>query len=161
MNRQQKETVIKDINSQFNGAKASFLVAYKGLSVAQLHDLRKQLHKVEGAFKVSKARLMKIAAKDIAGMDEYKNLFKNQIGLVFVKNEVPSVAKTIVEFEKNNEQFSIISGFFESKVMAKAEIETIASLPSRDVLLAILAGTIQAPIACLARALNKIAEKKA
>ncbi len=159
MNRQQKESVIKNINDQLKTANASFLVGYKGLSVAQIQSLKAQLRNVDGVFKVTKARLMKLAAHDLSGIDGFKDEFKNQVGLVFVKKDVPSVAKVLVDFSTSNEQLDIVSGFFESKSMSKEQIKYLASLPSREVLLAILAGTLQAPIASLARLLNVVAKK--
>ncbi len=160
MNRQQKETVVKKISDQLKAAKASFLVNYKGLTVAQLQGFRGQLRETGGCFKVSKARLMKRATDGINGMAAFSDAFKDQVGFVFAEGEIPAVAKAMVEFRKKNEQFGIISGFTESRIMELVEIETLASLPSRDVLFAILAGTIQAPIAALARVLNKIAGKE-
>ena len=159
MNRHQKESVVRDINDQLKSANASFLIGYKGLSVAQVQDLRSRLRNVSGVFKVSKARLMKIAAKDLSGIDDFKNQFKDQVGLVFVKKDVPSVAKVLVDYSTINENLNIVAGFFESKAMSKDQIKYLASLPSREVLLAILAGTLQAPIASLARTLELIAKK--
>ncbi|MBD3273237.1 50S ribosomal protein L10 [Candidatus Dependentiae bacterium] len=156
MNRQQKEAVVKNINEQLKESNASFLIDYKGLSVAQLEDLRGDLRQVDGSFKVTKARLMKIAAQNIEGIDSFKEDFKDQVGLVFVKGEVPSVAKKLVEFSKENEQLDIVSGFFESKTISKEQISYLASIPSREVLLAQLAGTIQAPISTFARLLNQM-----
>ena len=156
MNRQQKEAIVQSFNSQLNEAKASFLVGYKGLTVAQLHDLRGQLRKVDGTFRVTKARLMKIAAQDIDGIDGFKDAFKDQVGLVFVNGEVPAVAKTLVKFAKGNEKLDIVSGFFESKTMTKDQVGYLASLPSKDVLLAQLAGTLQAPVRNFAVLLNQM-----
>lgn len=156
MNRQQKEAVVKEINEQLKESNASFLIGYKGLSVAQLQALRGQLRQVDGIFKVTKARLMRIAAKDVEGANGLAVNFKDQVGLVFAKGEVPSVAKELVNFSKDNENLSIVSGFFESKAMTKDQIGYLASLPSREVLLAQLAGTIQAPISNLVRLLNQM-----
>jgi large subunit ribosomal protein L10 len=156
MNRQQKEAVVKEINEQIKESGASFFVGYQGLPVSQLQGLRGQLRQVDGVFKVAKARLMKLAAKDVEGIDAFTADFNDQVGLVFAKGEVPSVAKELVKFSKDNGQLSIISGFFESKAMSFDQIDYLASLPSRDVLLGRLAGTLQAPAGNLARLLNQM-----
>lgn len=156
MNRQQKEAVVKEINEQIKESNASFLIGYKGLSVSQLQNLRGHLRHVDGVFKVAKARLMKLAAKDIDGIDGFIDKFKDQVGLVFAKGEVPSVAKELVKFSKDNGQLNIVSGFFESKIMDSGQIDYLASLPSKDVLLGQLARTLQAPVGNLARLLNQM-----
>ena len=156
MNRQQKEAVVKEINGQLKESSASFLIGYRGLSVAQLQALRGQLRQVDGVFRVTKARLMKIAAQGVDGIDGFKDDFKDQVALVFAKGEVPSVAKELVGFSKKNEQLNIVSGFFESKTMTREQINYLASLPSREVLLAQLAGTLQAPVGNFVRLLDQM-----
>ncbi len=154
MNRQQKEAAVTDFRSLFSGAKAAFLVGYKGLTVSQMQALRRDLRSVDSLLKITKARLMKIAAKDVEGIDGFVDQFKDQVGLVFSNNEVPPTAKKLVEFTKNGVPLTILAGFFESKVLSGNEIDFLASLPAKDVLLAQVVGTIQAPISGLARLLN-------
>jgi large subunit ribosomal protein L10 len=159
MNRQQKEAVVQAFRENLTGTKAAFLVGYRGLSVSQMQALRTDLREVGGLLKITKARLMNIAAQDIEGMDEFRGGFRDQVGLVFVKEEVPSVAKVLVEFSKENDALNVISAFFESRVLTKQRIKNLASLPSRDILLSMLVGTLQAPISGLARVLNQIVLK--
>jgi len=156
MNRQQKEAVVDDFKSLFTESKAAFLVNYKGLTVSQMQILRRNLRENGSALRVTKARLMKIAANDIDGIDEFKENFKDQVGLVFVKNEVPAVAKQLVEFSKKDSALKVVSGFFEYKVLTKDEIDFLASIPPRDVLLAQLVGTLQSPISGLVRLLSAL-----
>ncbi len=85
MNRQQKAVVVKDLKDKFLESKAAFLVGFKGLSVSQIEDLRNDLRECGGLFKVTKARLMKIATNDVDGIDSFANEFKDQVGLIFVK----------------------------------------------------------------------------
>lgn len=154
MNRQQKEVVISDFKNLFSDSNATFLVDYKGMTVSQMQDLRRNLREVDGLMKVTKARLMKLATQEVQGVDGFKDLLHDQIALVFAKNEVPPTAKKLIEFAKNGVPIEIVSGFFESKVLSKDEIKFLANLPSREVLLGLLAGTLQAPISGLARLLN-------
>jgi large subunit ribosomal protein L10 len=156
MNRQQKESVVSDFKDMLSSANATFLVCYRGLKVKDMSDLRRSLRDNGGKLKVTKARLMKRAAEGIEGVDTFKEDFKDQIGLVFAMEEAPPVAKALVDFSKDNEALKVISGFFESKMLTSDEVKFFASIPSREVLLAQLAGTLQAPIAGLARQLNML-----
>jgi len=171
MNRQQKEAVVTDLKVLFKESNAAFIVNFKGLKVAQVQKLRRSLRKDNARMRVAKTRLMKIAAGSIDGTDEFKNKFQDQVGLVFANGEVSAIAKQLVNFSKENEGLSIVSGFFESSVLSEQQISVLASLPSREELIARLAGTLNAPIVGLARvmqilitqllyALKQVAEKK-
>ncbi len=156
MNRQQKEIAISDFKQMFSESQAAFLVNYKGLSVALVQDLRKKLRETNGSLKVTKTNLMKIAVDDIKGIGSFKEQFKDQVALVFAQKDVPSVAKKLSEFSKAHESLKILSGFFEFKVLSAQEIESLALLPSREVLLAQVVGTIKAPLTALAYTLNQV-----
>lgn len=171
MNRQQKEAVVADFKQMLEQAEASFLVSYRGLTVKDISSLRSDLRQSGARLKVAKARLMKIAAQDIEGIDGFKDNFKDQVGLVFAKREAPAVAKHLINFAQKQKALQVLSGFFESKVLSQQEIEFLASLPSKEVLRAQLAGTLQAPISNfaqvlqmlitrLAYALKQVSEKK-
>lgn len=159
MNRQQKEIAISDCKQLFSQSQAAFLVNYKGLSVARMQELRKSLREKNGALKVTKTNLMRIATDDIEGIDGFKDLFKEQVGLVFAYDDVPGVAKKLSDFSKTNEALKVLSGFFESKVLNAQQIERLANLPSREVLLAQVAGTLKAPLSALAGTLNQVLVK--
>lgn len=154
MNRQQKELVVQLLKENFTQSPASFVVGYKGLTVNEMQSLRKKLRAQGGNLKVTKARLMKIAASDIAGSDALKPYFKEQIGVVFATQEAPAVAKVLYDFAKDHSALQIIVGQFESQVLDAQTIGRIATLPSREQLLAQLCGTLMAPITRLAIVLD-------
>jgi len=160
MNRQEKEKVVTVFSDLFKQTKATFLINYRGLDVQLMQDLRKSLREEESVLKVTKARLMKLAAQnvkqDVEGVELFQEDFKEQVGLVFAKNDVPPVAKKLVDFAKENEQLSVLTALFESKVMSREEVLVLASLPSRDVLLATLVMAMQGPVMQLARSLQMI-----
>lgn len=153
MNRQQKEEIVADFKDMLSKAEASFVVNYRGLEVSDISGLRGMLRKNGGTLKVTKARLMKIAAEGIDGIEPFKENFKDQIGLVFAFEEVAPVAKCLVDFSKDHDALQIVSGFCESKMLSSQDVDFFASLPSRDVLIGQLAGALQAPITNLARVL--------
>ncbi|MCX5921957.1 MAG: 50S ribosomal protein L10 [Candidatus Dependentiae bacterium] len=171
MNRDQKTEMISSLKGEFSNSKAAFVVGYKGLTVKQLQTLRRELSAQQGTLKVAKARLMRRAVQGLEGVNDLAPYFKEQIGVVFVAQEAPAVAKVLHEFSKNNAALLLVAGFFDSRVMPSESVVRLASLPSRDVLLAQVCGTLKAPTVKLVRVLDmqimgllwtlqKIAEQK-
>lgn len=175
MNRQQKEAAVANFKKLFIESQAAFLVKYQGLNVEQMQTLRKNLREINGTFKVTKARLMKVAAQDIVdevgGISDFQENFHDQIGIAFTKADVSEFAKRLVKFSEANKVVEIILGLYESKLLTTHDIKTLASLPSKEVLIAMVARTLQEPIAQFARvlnlltvrlcyALNRVAEEK-
>lgn len=154
MNRQEKAAIIADIKKMLSESHATFLVNYKGMTVSAMKNLRQDLRQDGGHFKVTKATLMKIAAKDLEGIEPFTSDFHDQVGLVFSQKDPSLVAKHLVNFSKKHAFLKVVSGFLESRKLRKEEIEFLASLPPKEVLLAQLLGTMQAPISSLARLLN-------
>lgn len=160
MNRQEKEQSIVALKEGFSGSKATFLVSYKGLTVGQMQKLRRSIREKGGELVVAKTTLMKRAVQNMQGVDTLAPYFKEQIALVFASKEAPSVAKVIRDFSKENERLGIVAGCMNSNLLSGDLIIRIASLPSREVLLAQLCGTLKAPMAKLAMLLDAIKEKK-
>lgn len=162
MNRQEKEQVIKSLREDFTSSQAAFVVGYKGLTVQDLSGLRTQLRNQGGSLKVAKVNLMKLAidnTEEQAGA--LTPLLDGQIAMVFAKDEPVGVAKALRDFSKKKEALQILAGFFEQRLLDVKQVNALASLPSREVLLAQLCGVLQATAASLARALNMHAEKLA
>lgn len=156
MNRQQKENMVALLQENFSASAASFVVGVDGLTVEQLQNLRKQLRQEGGKLQITKVRLMRRAALEVEAVGGLNAFFKNQIGIVFVNKEVPSVAKLLCTFAKENEQLKVIGGCMDSGVLDASMVNIVASLPSREVLLGQLAGTLQAPITGLAVVLHQM-----
>ncbi len=158
MNRDQKSIVIDYLKDNFSNRQALFVVGFKGLSVTQLQSLRSDLREKGGSLKIAKARLMKRAAEGVEGVDQLMPFFKEQVGVVF-SDEPPAVAKVLSDFAKENQALSLVVGYLDSRLLEHDSIIRIASLPSKEVLLAQLCGTLQAPISGLARVLNMVPQK--
>lgn len=156
MNRQQKEGLVELLRQEFADAQASFLVDYKGLTVGSLHTLRKQLREKNGTFRVAKARLMKRAIDGVDGVDELLQYMHGQVGLVFAADDVAAVAKALHTFVQANEKMKLLAGFVDSRVLNSNNVVRIASLPSKDIMLAQLCGTMKAPINNFAGVLNML-----
>jgi len=146
MNRNDKEILVESLRSSFANSQASFLVMYKGLTVNQMQNLRKGLRPNEASLQVAKARLMKRAVNGVEGVDQLADHLHDQIGAVFATKSAPEVAKFLAGFAKENEAFKVLVGVIESKLYDAQSIQRIASLPSREVLLAQLCGTLNAPL---------------
>lgn len=156
MNRSQKEALVKDLAKDLTNAPAAFLVNYQGSTVESLQKLRTTLRTKDARFRVAKARLFKIAANSIEGGKDFAELLKEQVGLVFSGEDVGGTAKELVDFSKANDSIKVVSGLYESRVLSNEQIKYFATLPSREVLLGQVVGTMQAPIATFVRLLSML-----
>lgn len=154
MNRQQKSEFVESLKKDFTASESAFLVSYKGLSVSQLESLRKDLRAQGARLQIAKMRLVKRA---VEGLDSQVlvPMLQEQLGLVFVAQESPSVAKVLSKFAKDNEALALMGGCLGARALDKDAVLSLAKLPSREQLLAQLCGTLQAPIAGFASVLSQ------
>jgi len=122
------------------------LANYRGLTVAQLAELRRSLGE-QATFSVVKNTLTKIAAAEAGVADILGDLLAGPSAIAFVKGDVVEAAKGLRDFAKANPALEIKGGVIDGKSMTPAEIERLADLESRDVLLAMLAGAMKASMA--------------
>ena len=160
MNRPEKQLVIESLKNDFMQSQASFLIGIQGMTVSQIQLLRKGLSQQGGTMKLAKNTLMKLATRDIPGVQKLEPYFKEQVGVIFVQKESPAVAKVLYNTAKENELLKLVAGYVDDRVIDKKTIIALASLPSREVLIARLCGVLQAPIACLANVLKQVSEKE-
>lgn len=159
MNRQEKEQSVQALQGIFEESGGVFFVGYRGLTVAQTEKLRRQVRAQGGSFKVAKARLIKRACQAIDGVKDLVSSCKDQIALVSSQGEASSLVKVLSHFAKEHQALVIVAGCADKKVLSRAEISLLASLPSRDVLLAQLCGVLSAPIASVARTLKAVEQR--
>ena len=160
MNKQQKELIISQLHERFNDSPSSFLVGIKGLTVGQMQSLRSQLRQRGGELKVAKVRLIKRAVQDVSYGGEYMPFLREELGVVFVEGrESSAIAKVLSDFSKEHEALSLVAGYFERQVFDKAGVQHIATLPSRDVLLARLCGSLKMPVTKLVCVLDAYVKK--
>ena len=154
MNRQEKEALVESLKQDFSDSQASFVVVYRGLSVDRITELRRGLRGKGGKLKITKARLMKLAIDGDGALEGLRPYLGDQIGLVFAGQEPTTVAKEICDFAKKNKTFSIVAGSFDSKILDQSAVVMMASLPSREILLAQVASVMQMPITQFTRLLH-------
>ena len=159
MNRLEKASLIQSLKESFANSEASFLVGYKGLSVAQMQMLRREIRSKGGKLKVAKNRLVRRAIGDVDGACDLDSYLKDQLGVVFASDEFTQVAKVLVDFSKGNPAFRLVAGCLDTVVIDTKKISMLAELPSKDVLLAKLCGTLNAPISGVAQVLNMVTLK--
>ena len=154
MNKQQKELVIKSLGKDFATAKGLFFINYSGLTVNQMQSLRRGLNEKDARLKVAKMRLIKRAIEDLGDVNILLPHCKEQLGIVFADSEATQVAKTLYDFSKKFENLKLVVGCLDAQLLDKQAVVRIASLPSKEVLLAQVCGTLNAPIVSFARILN-------
>lgn len=154
-----KQPVIAEIAELFDGAQTAVVVDYRGLTVAQDTELRKQLREAGVVYKVYKNTMIHRAAEgtDFAALDA--NL-EGPTALAVSKTDATAPARIIAEFAKKADKLEIKGGVVEGKYYDAKGMQTIATIPSREVLLGRLFGSMQSPITNLARVLNQIAESQ-
>ncbi|MER6004402.1 50S ribosomal protein L10 [Nonomuraea sp. NPDC051941] len=142
MARADKATAVAELKSEFEGSAAAVLTEYRGLTVAQLKELRKSLGE-NAKFAVAKNTLTKIAANQ-AGFSGLDDLLAGPTAIAFVNGDVVEAAKGLRDFAKANPLLVIKGGVLEGKTLDATEITKLADLESREVLLAKLAGALKA-----------------
>ena len=133
---------------------------YQGLSTPELDDLRAKLKPLNCEYGVVKNTLTRIALKNV-GLEDFAKHFSGPTAVAFQKGDPSGLAKSVVEFAKNNEKLKIIAGYLAGKLLTDKEIKTLASLPSKEVLLAMIAVTLNTPIQRIASVLNAPLQKLA
>jgi large subunit ribosomal protein L10 len=170
MAKADKATAVADIAEQFTGSTATLITEYRGLTVANLAELRRSLAG-SATYAVAKNTLIKRAASQ-AGIEGLDELFVGPTAIAFVTGEAVDAAKAIKNFAKDNKALVIKGGYMDGHPLTVAEVERIADLESREVLLAKLAGAMKgnlakaaglfsAPASQVARLAAALQEKKA
>lgn len=143
--RAEKVAVVEEVTAKLNAAQAAIITEYRGMSVGQLATLRRQLRNSGGEYKVYKNTLARFGAEK-AGLEGLAELLVGPSAITFVSGDAAGVAKALKDAAKVNPFLIIKGGAISGKTMSASDIEALADLPSRDVLLAMLAGALQAPL---------------
>ena len=157
LNLDEKKAIVAEVNKQIEDAQSMILAEYRGVDVGEMTNLRTEARKAGGYLKVLKNTLVKRAVEDTP----FSSLSEDMVGpLVFgISTDPVAAAKVLNDFAKENDLFVIKSGAMPNEKMDASAIKALASLPSRDELLAKLMGTMQAPVTKFVRTLNEIPSK--
>jgi large subunit ribosomal protein L10 len=159
MARADKATAVADIAEQFRASTATVITEYRGLSVANLAELRRSLAP-SATYSVAKNTMIKRAASE-AGVEGLDELFVGPTAIAFVSGEAVDAAKAIKTFAKEHKALVIKGGYMDGHPLTVAEVERIADLESREVLLAKLAGAMKANLSKAAALFNAPASQVA
>ena len=154
-----KQPLVAEISDLLNGAAFAVAVDYRGLTVAQDTELRKQLREAGVTYKVYKNTLIRRAAEgtDFAALDPH---LEGPTAIAVSKDDATAPARILAEFAKKADKLEIKAGIVEGAYYDAKGMQAISSIPSREVLLGRLFGSMKSPISNLARVLNQIAEKQ-
>lgn len=171
MHRKDKETFVEEVAGLLADAEVMYVSDYRGLTVAQISDLRGRLRPSGARLRVLKNTLTRRAAAQ-AGRDELLELLNGPTAITFCGDDPVAPAKALVEFAKKNDALDVRGGVLQGKPIGAADIKALATLPPRHALIGQVVGTMAAPlsglvtvlgatIGGLARSLQQIAEQKA
>lgn len=167
---QQKQEYVEALTEKLNASVAGVVVDYKGITVADDTTLRRKLREAGVEYAVVKNTMLRRAA-DKAGLSELDSVLEGSTALAISRNDHVAAAKILSEYAEKNKDFSIKAGFVEGKVIGTDEVEELAKMPPKEVLVAKVLGGLNAPISGfvgvlhanlrgLVCALNAIAEKQ-
>ena len=153
-----KQKQVEDIKAKISAAKSLVIIDYMGLNVAEDTAFRKQLRDAGVDYQVLKNRLVKRAFDDL-GYTQFDEALNGPTAVAFSDTDAVAPAKIIVENIKKLNKMKAKCGLVEGEYMDENGVKAVASIPSRETLIAKMLGSMQSPITCLAVCLNKSAEK--
>jgi len=157
MNRDQKAAVIEEVSTQIQDSEAVFAVDYRGISVAQVAELRIRLTDAGARFRVVKNTLTELAA-DRAGADPLKEVLDGPTAFTFVAEggDVALAAKALADFRRKSNLLEFKGGVMNGEALSVEQIGALSRLPAREILHSQLVGVIASPITGLVRGLNAL-----
>lgn len=140
----EKVDAVAEIADMFRASDAAVITEYRGLSVGELKELRRALG-AETTYAVVKNTLTEIAARE-AGIDVFDGTLSGPTAIAFIKGEPVEPAKALRDFAKTHDSLVVKSGYFEGKLLSQEDVQKLADLESREVLLAKAAGAMKAKL---------------
>ena len=150
-----KQEAVAELTDKLSRATSAIVTDYRGLTVSQLEELRSQLRAESIEYVVVKNTLARRAA-EAAGVGQFSPALTGPVGLALGYGELAAPAKILNDYFRINRRLPVVAGMVEGQVLDADGVKKIAELPSRDALLAQLAGTLQSPLTTLAGSLNSI-----
>lgn len=155
-----KKAMVKQLTERLQNAQAGVLADYRGLTVEQDTELRRKLREANVEYTVLKNSIIRFAAKEV-GLEDLDSVLEGPTAIATSNDDVISPAKVLCDFAKENDLLEIKAGFVEGKVISIDEVKQYASIPSKEVLISKMMGSLQSPISKLARTLQAIVTEEA
>ena len=155
---EQKQKQVAELKEKISAAVTGVVVDYKGISVADDTKLRKELRESGVDYFVVKNTILGRAIEG-TDLEEMKSVLEGTTAIALSNEDYTAAARILCKFAEDNENFTVKSGFLDGKVVDTATIDSLAKLPTKEVLLATVCSAFQAPIAAFARAVQAIVDK--
>ena len=153
MPTEKKKDIVESLQEAFDKCSIGILTDYRGLTTAEISALRRKMTEAGVEYRVVKNSLAQIAFRN-AGREDIADLFSGPVAVALGYGEVPDTAKAVSEYISDNKStLEVKSGFFGDTVLSSKEIESLAKLPTKEVLIAQVIGGIQSPITGLVNVL--------
>ena len=156
---EQKKQVVADLVERLNGSIAGVIVDYKGINVEDDTKLRKELREAGVEYTVSKNTMIELAIKDTS-LEGLSSCLEGTTALATSKDDYVAAARILCKFASTHKDFTVKSGFLDGEVISVEKVDSLAKLPSREVLLATVCSVFNAPIAAFARGVQAIVDKQ-
>jgi len=151
-----KQQIVEELKGLLGDAEMALVLDYKGLSVKEIADLRTRLQESNGICKVTKNTLMRRAIEGDSAWSELDPLLTGTNAFVLVKGDVGGAVKAVQSFQKDTKKSELKGGLFEGRFLSQNDIKAIGDLPSKEVLMAQIAGAINAVATKLAVGINEV-----
>ncbi|MDD6219872.1 MAG: 50S ribosomal protein L10 [Clostridia bacterium] len=155
---EQKKKVVSELADTLSSSVAGVIVDYKGITVDEDTKLRKELREAGVKYAVVKNTILKLAAEK-ADLSDIDDVLEGTTAIATSAEDHVAAARILSKFAENSKTFTIKKGFLDGKVIGVETVESLAKLPSKDVLLATVCNAFNAPIAAFARAMQALVEK--
>jgi large subunit ribosomal protein L10 len=145
MAKKEKEIIVQQLAEKIKNNNGVVLTEYQGLTVAEITELRAKLRTQNCEYRVIKNTLSRRALKEI-GLEEFEKYFEGPTAIAFEKGDPVGPAKTLFDFSKEHAKLKLKAGLLGKKILNTDDLKSLASLPSREVLIGKMLGTMQAPM---------------
>jgi large subunit ribosomal protein L10 len=153
MNKEEKQRSVATLTEQFRSINSAFLIDYRGLKVVDATELRRKVREIQGNYVVVKNTLAARAAKETK-MEQLEPYFQGPTAVAYHRRDIVGLAKLLTEVAKSNPNVAFKAALIEGKVVPASEIQNIANMPAKEVLLGKLLFLLKAPLRRLATVLK-------
>ena len=151
-----KQQIVEELKGLLGEAEMALVLDFQGLSIKEMSDLRTRLQASNGVCKVTKNTLMRRAIDGDSAWSNLDSLLTGTNAFVLVKGDVGGAVKAVQSFQKDTKKSEVKGGLFEGQLLSQSEIKAIGDLPSKEVLMAQIAGAINAVATKLAVGINEV-----
>lgn len=162
-NRIEKTELAKQMKERFSKSKIALFADFKGLTAMQADDLRKKIRGTGAEVRVLKNNIARLITKDGSMGEDAKKMMDGVVGptlVAFGYTDFTATAKALHKFSQDNEALKLKDSLMDGKLLAISDVEALATLPSREVLLSMVLATMMAPVASFVRVVDALAKKK-